>query len=285
MIYGLRYSNAIGAIDFSIASGFVVEEATSYGAQDVGFDTTRSNREIGEALQHQSVNPKTLTIRGTILGASRDARQQMNHIIAPLAPGRLTYEQNGESYYLDCYVKTSPDVEQYNENARFTFSLYAPFPYWRKTNRESTVLVGYQPRFIFPWNISDPNPFYFSETAQVGYVTVTNEGEAPADWTVTFTALSTVKNPYAQDIDTGETVRVLKTLSAGESVTISTEGEELSVTLTAADGTETDGFQYLDIESIPFRLALGDNHIKTDADEGGEGLRSSISFRPAYAGV
>ena len=70
MIYGLRYSNAIGAIDFSIASGFVVEEATAYGAQEVGFDTTRSNREIGETLQHQSVNPKTLTIRGTILGAS-----------------------------------------------------------------------------------------------------------------------------------------------------------------------------------------------------------------------
>lgn len=114
---------------------------------------------------------------------------------------------------------------------------------------------------------------------------MTNEGEAPADWTVTFTALSTVKNPYAQDIDTGEMVRVLKTLSAGESVTISTEGEELAVTLTAADGTETDGFQYLDIESIPFRLALGENHIKTDADEGGEGLRASISFRPAYAGV
>ena len=121
--------------------------------------------------------------------------------------------------------------------------------------------------------------------AQIGYVTVTNEGEAPAYWTVSFLALGTVKNPYVQDIDTGETVRVLKTLSAGESVTISTEGEELAVTLTAADGTETDGFQYLDIDSVPFRLALGENHIKTDADEGGEGLRASISFRPAYAGV
>ena len=57
------------------------------------------------------------------------------------------------------------------------------------------------------------------------------------------------------------------------------------MTLTAADGTETDGFEYLDIDSIPFLLALGENHIKTDAEEGGEGLRASISFRPAYAGV
>lgn len=282
MNYSLKYENDIGSVDFSVASGFVVEQATSYGAQNVDFDTTRSNREIGETLQHQSVSPKTLTIRGTLLGECAAARDQMNHVLAPLARGRLIYNNTRS---MEVYVKTSPDIERYSANARFSVSFYAPFPYWRKTDRESTVLVGYQPRFMFPWNISDPNPFYFSETAQVGYVTVTNEGEAPADWAVTFTALSTVKNPYAQNIDTGETVRVLKTLSAGESVTISTEGEELSVTLTAADGTETDGFQYLDIESIPFRLYLGDNHIKTDADEGGEGLRASISFRPAYAGV
>nr|DAI10799.1 MAG TPA: tail protein [Caudoviricetes sp.] len=282
MNYSLRYENDNGSVDFSVASGFVVEQATSYGAQNVDFDTTRSNREIGETLQHQSVSPKTLTIRGTLLGDCADARDQMNHVLAPLAKGRLIYNNTRS---MEVYVKTSPDIERYSANARFSVSFYAPFPYWRDAERTNKVLIGYTPEFTFPWNISDPNPFYFSKTAQVGYVTVTNEGESPADWTMTFTALSTVKNPYAQDIDTGEKVRVLKTLSAGESVTISTEGEELAVTLTAADGTETDGFQYLDIESIPFRLALGDNHIKTDADEGGEGLRASISFRPAYAGV
>ena len=68
-------------------------------------------------------------------------------------------------------------------------------------------------------------------------------------------------------------------------MTISNEGEELSVTLTATDGTESDGFQYLDIASVPFKLQPGQNHIKTDADQGGDTLRASISFRPAYAGV
>lgn len=283
MIPKVRYVNGIGSVEFNVGTpGAYIEKVTSYGAQNVEFQTTQSNREIGEVLQRQNVSPKTLTIKGAISGASEGPRGQMIHVLAPLAKGRLIYN---DEYEMEVYVKTSPDIDRQPYGAKFSFSLYAPFPYWRKTDRESTVLVGYQPRFMFPWNISDPNPFYFSETAQVGYVTVTNEGEAPADWTVTFTALSTVKNPYAQDIDTGETVRVLKTLSAGESVTISTEGEELAVTLTAADGTETDGFQYLDIESVPFRLALGDNHIKTDADEGGEGLRASISFRTAYAGV
>jgi hypothetical protein len=283
MIPKVRYENDVGSVTFNAGTpGAYIEKVTSYGAQNVEFQTTKSNREIGEVLQHQNVSPKTITIKGAISGESAALREQMNHVIAPLAKGRLIYN---DEYEMEVYVKSSPDIDRQPYGAKFSFSLYAPFPYWRNASRENRTLVGYEPEFTFPWNISDPNPFYFSKSAQVGYVTVTNEGEAPADWTVTFTALSTVKNPYAQDIDTGERVRVLKTLSAGESVTISTEGEELAVTLTAADGTETDGFQYLDIESVPFRLALGENHIKTDADEGGEGLRASISFRPAYAGV
>lgn len=283
MIPKVQYVNGIGSVEFNVGTpGAYIEKVTSYGAQNVEFQTTQSNREIGEVLQRQNVSPKTLTLKGAISGASDGLREQMIHIIAPLAKGRLIYN---DEYEIEVYVKTSPDIDRQPYGAKFSFSLYAPFPYWRKTDRESTVLIGYQPRFQFPWNISDPNPFYFSKTAQVGYVTVNNDGEAPADWTISFYAVSAVKNPYAQSLDTGEKVRVLKTLSAGETLTVSTEGEELTVTLTAADGTVSDGFEYLDIDSVPFRLALGENHIKTDADEGGTGLRASISFRPAFAGV
>ena len=282
MNYSLRYENDIGSVDFSVASGFVVEQATSYGAQNVDFDTTRSNREIGETLQHQSVSPKTLTIRGTLMGDCAGKRDQMNHVLAPLAKGRLIYN---DTRSMEVYVKTSPDIERYSGNARFSVSFYAPFPYWAEKDKVNQVLVGYEPQFMFPWNISDPEPFYLSKAAQVGYVTVVNEGEAPVGWTISFLALSAVKNPFVQSIDTGETVKVLKTMAENETLTISTEGEELTVTLTAADGTETDGFEFLDIDSVPFRLSLGENHIKTDAEEGGSGLRASISFRPAYAGV
>lgn len=282
MNYSLKYENDIGSVDFSVASGFVVEQATSYGAQNVDFDTTRSNREIGETLQHQSVSPKTLTIRGTLLGDCAAARDQMNHVLAPLAKGRLIYNNTSS---MDVYVKTSPDIERYSANARFSVSFYAPFPYWVEKDKVNQVLVGYEPQFMFPWNISDPNPFYMSKLAQVGYVTVNNEGEAPVGWTVNFLALLEAKNPYVKNIVTGEMVRVMRTMAAGEQVTISNEGEELSVTLTATDGTESDGFQYLDIASVPFRLQPGPNHIKTDADQGGDTLRASISFRPAYAGV
>lgn len=283
MIPKVRYENDIGSVTFNAGSpGAYIEKVTSYGAQNVEFQTTKSNREIGEVLQHQNVSPKTITLKGSINGKSDGLREQLNHVIAPLAKGRLIYN---DEYEMEVYVKSSPDIDRQPYGAKFSFSLYAPFPYWRNTERKNRVLVGYEPQFMFPWNISDPEPFYLSKAAQVGYVTVVNEGEAAVGWTISFLALSAVKNPFVQSIDTGEIVKVLKTMTENETLTISTEGEELTVTLTAADGTETDGFEFLDIDSVPFRLSLGENHIKTDAEEGGTGLRASISFRPAYAGV
>lgn len=282
MRYKLIYQNDIGSVEFSLASGIIVEKVASLTQQNVGFETTKSNRMIGEKLEHQQVQPKTMTIRGTIMGEADAVRQQMVHVISPLSEGRLIFN---DEYELTVYVKAAPDVERYKQNAKFNFSLYAPYPYWQKKTENSVTLVGLKALFSFPWNISDPNPFMFSEYVPVGYVNVRNEGESPAYWTVRFLALNEVTNPRVYNMETGEYVRILKTLADGEQLEISTQGEELTITVTAADGTVSDGFSFLDIESIPFLLEVGDNYIKTDADIGVMALRARISYRQTYVGV
>lgn len=286
MIPKLRYENDIGSLTFNDGiPGAYIESVTSYGGQNVEFQTTKSNREIGETLQHQNVGPKTMTVKGTIAGESDALKAQMIHVLAPLAKGLLIYSDGEKELELEVYVKVSPDVGRISNGAKFSFSLYAPYPYWRKHERESQTLTGLKPKFKFPWNISDPNPFKMSEYAAIGYVTVVNTGEAPAYWTVDFLALDEVTNPRIYNMATGEQVKILKTLAEGEMVSVSTEGDELTVTVTGADGSVSDGFRYLDITSIPFKLAVGENYIKTDAESNTIAMRTSIGFRPAYVGV
>lgn len=280
--YNVKFQNDIGTIDFSIRNGIAIEKIQSLAQQNVEFETTKSNREIGEKLEHQRVNPKTITIRGTLLGLCDAMREQMTHVIAPLSEGKLIFN---DTYELAVHVKTSPDIERYAANSKFSFSLYAPYPYWQKKEKSKTTLVGLRGLFSFPWNISDPNPFAFSEFVEVGYVTVRNDGEAPAYWTITFSALDEVTNPKIYNMETGEYVKILKTMKTGEQITVSTEGDELTVVCTAADGKKTDGFKYLDIESEPFKLAVGENFIKTEADTNTIALRASISFHQCYVGV
>ena len=280
--YKVAFQNDIGRIEFTIRNGVAIEKITSLSQQNAEFETTKSNRQIGEKLEYERVNPKTINIRGTLLGLCDAMREQMVHVIAPLSEGKLIFN---DTYELTVRVKASPDIERYAANAKFNFTLYAPYPYWHKKEKSLTTLVGLKSLFSFPWNISDPNPFAFSEYVEVGYVTVKNEGEAPAYWTVTFLALDEVVKPRIYNMETGEYVKILKTMETGEQITISTEGDELTVTCTAADGTVSDGFQYLDVESIPFTLAVGENFIKTDAEENTAALRASISFHPAEVGV
>lgn len=280
--YKLVYQNEIGSFEFSIENGAVIEKVTSLTQQNTTFETTASNREIGERMEHQRVEPKTLSIRGTLLGRCDAKREQMTHVIAPLSVGKLIYN---DTYELTVYVKASPEVERYASNARFSFTVYAPYPYWQKKEKSKTTLAGLRGLFSFPWNISDPNPFRFSEYVEIGYVTVNNTGEAPAYWSVTFLALDEVTNPRIYNMETQEYVKILRTMQTGEQVTINTEGDELTVTITASDGTVSDGFQYLDVESIPFKLEVGENFIKTDAETNTAALRASISFHPAFVGV
>ena len=282
MRYKLVYQNDIGSVEFSLKSGAVIEKIASLTQQNAEFETTKSNREIGEKLEYKRVSPKTLNVRGTLLGKCDAMREQMVHVIAPLSKGKLIFN---DTYELEVYVKTSPDVERYTANAKFSFSLYAPFPYWRKKEKAQTMLVGLKGLFSFPWNISDPNPFMFSEVAEPGYVTVQNDGEAPAYWTVTFSALDELVNPRIYNMETGEYVKILKTMNAGEQIIISTEVDELKVTCVSVDGTEMDGFQYLEVESIPFKLAVGENYIKTDAEGNTNALQARISFHPIFVGV
>ena len=282
MRYKLTFENEIGSVEFSIGSRIIVEGVSSFGGQNAEFLTTQSNREIGERLNAQSIRPKTLQIHGTILGEADAIREQMKHVIAPLAESKLIYN---DEYELTVFVRVSPDIERYAANARFSFSLFAPYPYWRLRNKDTTTLVGLRALFSFPWNFSDPNPFSFSEYVETGYVTIHNNGEAPAYWTAVLHALDEVTKPKIYNMETGEYVRILKTMAEGEQIIISTEGDELTVEIKAADGTITDGFRYLDVESMPFKLAVGENFIKTVAEKNTNALRASISFQPSFVGV
>lgn len=280
--YKIVFQNDIGSVEFTLANGLVIEKIASLTQQNVEFDTTASNREIGEKLEHQKVKPKTLSVRGYIMNNCETIRERMTHVIAPLAAGKLIFN---DEYELDVYVKTSPDIDRSPLMAKFSFSLYAPHPYWKTKDKAETTLIGLRGLFSFPWNISDPNPFKFSEYVETGYVTVHNDGEAPAWWTVTMIALDEVTRPRIYNMETGEYVKILKVMAEGEQITISTEGEELAVSITAPDGTVSDGFQYLDLNSVPFKLQVGENYIKTDAEANTLALRASISFQPFFVGV
>lgn len=277
MNYTLVYTSPSGSVEFSLDSGIVIEKFDSPGKMDVEFTTSTGSKNYGVKVESQRVQPRTLTITGTIIGDAREKKKKLVHVLAPMQMGTLQY--NGE-YYMSVYPKQSPVIESRHINPRFSFMLYAPMPYWRNSGGTSAPMYGVEGLFSFPWNWG--SEFQFSGIRK-GTVNVVNDGDAPCTWELTVIATGEVQNPRITKKSTEEYVQVNVTLTDGQKLIVSTDDDEMTVLMVDENGTESNVFSYLDIESSSFYLDVGDNLL--DFTPHTDNVQATIHFRKNYAGV
>lgn len=276
-MYTLVYTSDAGSVEFSINSGFVIEEFDAFGGLNTEFATSIGSKKHGVKVEDQKVLPKTITITGTILGDAREKKKTLVHVLAPMMKGTLQY--NGQ-YSLVCYPKSSPVVESKNLNPRFSFMLYIPMPYWQNIAESTVGLLSYGSTFQFPWDWGST----FSFSGVSGEIAnAINKGDAPCAWTLDVYAMGDVVNPKLTKTKTGEFVQVNITLTEGQRLVVSTAQDEMMVTLVDVDETETDVFSYLDIDSSSFMLDVGDNPLSFEPAD--SSVSASVSFFENYAGV
>ena len=276
----LIYTSPNGQIVFSLQSGIVISRIEALDSQEVKFSTTEKPNGIGDKVESQRVTGKKLRVIGSIIGDAADARRRLNHIIAPLQEGTLTF--NG-AYQMRVYPQKTPQIERYATNPAFTFILYAPQPFWGLMEWQSTLLLGLVRRFRFPFTMN--GKYRFSEFSRAAYANAHNSGEVPVSWKATLYAVNEVRNPYIENFATGQRVKLWHVMEPGAGVTIDCTGDELSVTCYSADGTQINGFTLLDLDSDAFELQPGDNLIRCGCDEEGTALRAQLQWQPAISGV
>lgn len=253
-MYTLVYTSEAGSIEFSASSGFVIEKFDSPYALSVEFTTSTGSKNYGVKVEGQRVQPKTITITGTIIGDARQKKKDLVHVLAPMQEGTLNFDGK---YSLKVFPKQSPVVEAKNLNPRFSFMLYVPSPYWQSVAETSVDIVD-------------------------GAANVTNNGDAPCTWALDILATGEVVNPMLIKTETEEFVRVNMTLTEGQRLKVSTDQDEMLVTLVDVDGKETDAFSFLDVDSTSFPLDVGENELSFNPVEN---VQASISYFESYAGV
>jgi hypothetical protein len=115
-------------------------------------------------------------------------------------------------------------------------------------------------------------------------ITVDNIGDVSCGCEIVFRALGTVTNPELLNMDTGEYIRLLTTMSIGDELRVYTHFAGKRVV--SVDGsTVTNAFSLLDTGSAFFQLAAGVNTLRYDASVNMELLEVSIYYRPQFLGV
>jgi len=274
MTYTMRYINEYGAeIDFSWASGYVLAETTGLTSNVIDTVNSQGISQVGKTLRGQSVQPRIITCKGTALGESRMRRQQLINTILPNTRAQLIFD---DIWHIDVVPKMTPNISRHNDNCTFDFILEAAYPYWHKEDDDVTALSEMIPMFKFPWNLT--KPWKFGERSAAQLSNVINNGNVPTEFTVIFTAITTVQNPSITKASTLEFIRVNRTMSPGESITVRNSANRVEVLSTIA-GVTVDIFSYLDFNSTLFLLDVGDNVLRYDADYNRDGLDIRI-IRP-----
>ncbi len=272
-----RYVNENGdSITFEYAYGFLINKPSGIDTVQVKLSQAQGINQVGSTVESKTVQSRPVTISGIIVGLDQDVRKEkLMSVVRPDLTGKFY----ADDYYLNVHVTATPTIEPRKKFAHFQFSIDAPYPYWQKDNSVSQALSGIQNHFKFPWNIS--RSYRFGEWMATQFMNIRNDGQLPVPFTATFYAKNEVENPKITHASTGETLILNKSMVAGERVVVEITHDRTYVT-SSEDGNIRGA---LDLDSTLFRLGVGDNVLKPEADSGLNQLEVEINFATEIVGV
>ena len=263
-------------IRFAVNSDFWITNLTGDDGLDVEMTEQQSTGQTGKTITGQSVGSRAITVTGSILRDFDANEALLKRLIRPESAARWLKTVGRTTWYLDVLPSHTPDVSGGAHLLNFQFKLKAAYPYWRTVETAATMLGGLESAW-FPTPVSTAGTWYISRYKRDLYTPVVNSGSTETGFTLRLTATARVKNPMLWHNGQRSFIRLNKEMLPGEAAVIYTIEGERGCTYRQSDGTEVNGFRWLDYDSdLWMTLAPGANVLRLTADEGRENLTATI---------
>ncbi len=167
---------------------------------------------------------------------------------------------------------------------RYLINLMCHNPFWKdkeSTKEEAAIWRG---EFEFPLEISMDTRIQMGFREPSLIVNLYNPGDISCGMEIRFKALATVVNPTLYNVNTREYIKINKTLTVGEVLTVTTHFSNKRIE-SFKDGITTNAFNQIDLDSTFLQLEPKDNLLRYDADDGLDNLEIDIYYKPEYLGV
>lgn len=274
-----------------------------WGSAPASHNTYSYHGQTGESISSTKINSRGISITGFVfyvlskeeLAAVgkfdradyayekiKAKKRFLNEVINPNDFIRLTIG----SYYIE--GKPEASIKYGNEDSNnsiyfceFTFSLLCVNPMFKKVSQVKTIIAGEEPMFHFPWIMVENEPYVMSIRTAYSLLVVDNEGDVPVGGKITLKAIGEVEYPSIENIGTGETIKILKTLQEGETVIIdTTDGDKKGIT-GIIGGQEMNYFKYWSINNSWFKFQQGTVLIGYSTENASDSLLEvSVEINP-----
>ena len=173
-----------------------------------------------------------------------------------------TYEENNEFFCM------------------FAINIHCFNPMFHKVVAPNTVVSGASPAWHFPLEIPDEG-FKFSTRTDYLVISVDNEGDSAVGGIITLKASGEVKNPTVENIETGESFTIYKTMARGEVIEVDTRAGSYRG-IKGGNGEPTQNyFKYWDFENKWLQFGIGSNLVGYSTENGSELLLTvTVEIKP-----
>ena len=256
--------NGGNAFDMDLGSGVPVNIGTSQGFS-----------QIGETVETLAVNGRPIPVKGVLYQNVSNQKKNMRKIFAPFVSGKLTFE---DGYYTRVFVQDPPSFSPVKNDGRFTMKFFAPFPYFYGKEEELIRIGEIIPKFSFPVNYAESH--IFGESQRSRFVSIFNDSDVKVPYGFQVVVNGTSTNPTVTNLLTFEFLKINGTFNAGDVIKVyRDENNVLVANMTDKDGNVIDIISMIDDDSTLYELAVGDNLISINDDEGGAGMTVTISYK------
>lgn len=256
----LTFTNSRGeSITFRNGSSFFINSVEGLGDVDAEIQMQQAPYQDGSSYIDSVLTTRHISFQVNIRGVDdTDISQKRSKLAAlfnpKLGPGTLEYRYGEVVRIIDAVAEHVPKFPSGfdNRGRRHQIGLVdliCPNPYWQSTS--ITEEPAFESLFEFPFE----GEFEFG--MQRNDRLIYNDGDAPAPIQVNF--YGPADSPIIENLTTGEFIRINKRLEEGQIFKIDTA--DSSLFFVDEDGTKTNVFHWIDLDSTHFKLEIGENDI------------------------
>lgn len=281
----LIFTNVRGeSVELGNTKPYILSHIDGAGGVESDIKTTRSPYQDGSTYIRTQLEDRLLTITGAVMGKSREEmyelRNQLARILnAKLGPGRLEYINDAKVYSIQAVPDGSPIWgDRYANNQLFTAAFLCPDPYWNDEFESAIDLKYFSGGLTFPLVL--PTTFTL-----IGFKNVfVNAGDVETPVLIRY--YGPAVNPVVENETTGEYIRVNYSLSDTDVLEINTAFGRKRVEVVAEDGSRTNVFHWIDLNSTFFNLQPGDNVLSYSSDiQNIDKAKVTVTWQNRYSGA
>lgn len=241
--------------------------------------------QVGVYIDSTSLEERAVSIPGWVIGEDladmKDNMTVLNRLVNPQHELELTlFDQYVLRFKPDYSIKYATPYEENNEVlCQFLIQGTCADPMFSTKNGIPTQIALVLPKFHFPLIIPKDKGIILGLRQPNLLATIVNDGDIDTGMVIEFSCNTTVVNPSLLHVETQEFIKINKTITPGETITVSTVSGNKYVK-GYHDGQTENYFKYWDWDSTWLQMYRGVNVLKYDADSGVEGLAVSVSFTP-----